>query len=95
MISLLQFSCMQDKTVVKPADYESFMTEGNIDGKMDQARNDILFWNHRLQRDTGNFIDLSSLSAVHYRMFRLTGDPLYLSKFAVNRSPPAIRAISL
>ena len=80
MISLLQFSCMQDKTVVKPADYESFMTEGNIDGKMDQARNDILFWNHRLQRDTGNFIDLSSLSAVHYRMFRLTGDPLYLSK---------------
>jgi tetratricopeptide (TPR) repeat protein len=77
-LPLLQFSCNEAGMITRRSDYERFLVEGSIREKVENTRNEISFWNHRLQRDTGNFIDQSWLAAVHYRLFRFTGDPLYL-----------------
>ncbi len=67
-------ACSYKKDLVQPDDYNAFLKNGPIQKKVQQTRQELGFWQQRLQRDSGNFVDMLEIASAHLRLFRLTGE---------------------
>lgn len=105
VFSLLLFTaCSDKKHIAFPNDYAIFLNETVIGKEVQRINEERLFWQQRLQKDTGNFVDMMKLASVHLRFFKLkgeisdlhTGDSLLKASAAKlnNNDPDMLFAIS-
>lgn len=61
--------------MASPIDYNAFMDKSIIDRRKNVLQDEIMFWQNRLNRDTGNFVDMLELSSQKMQRFKMAGDP--------------------
>lgn len=79
-ILLVLVSCMNKKDIANPADYSVFLKEGILDQQKKQVSEEINFWQQRLQKDTGSYVNMQQLASANLFSFKLTGDIAALKK---------------
>lgn len=67
-------ACTGKRDIVNPADYQSFLKPGVIQKEVNNLDKQLSFWNNRLQKDTGNYVDMMELASCNLRLFKLTGN---------------------
>lgn len=68
-------ACSNKKFISAPSDYNVFLTDdGRIERETGKVQVEIQFWQSRLAKDTGSFVDMLELASLHGRQFKLTGD---------------------
>lgn len=78
---LLVVGCQQRPDLVREEDYQpSLSQESNRMAELAALQKDIAFWDQRLQRDTGNFLDQWQLANQWTRLFQFTGETDHLQK---------------
>lgn len=92
-------SCSDRESIVKQADYSGYLREGILDKPVALAKEEIIFWEQRLQSDTGSYVAMLELGAARQQLFKLNGDPQQLviadslfsrSSARLNDTDPAI-----
>jgi hypothetical protein len=101
---LLLTACSDKKNIASSNDYTIFLNQDIIKKEEKRINEERSFWQQRLQRDTGNFVDMMKLASVHLRLFKLkgeindlhTGDSLLKASAAklCNNDPDILFAIS-
>lgn len=76
---VLLISCNDNDVITDAKDYNPFMREGIIDKEVMKIQREVLFWEQRLGKDTGNNINLLELANCHLRLFKSTGEVMSLS----------------
>lgn len=71
---LLLTTCSDKKNIASSNDYEIFFNSDIIKKEEKSIKEEHSFWQQRLQRDTGNFVDMMKLASVHLRLFKLKGE---------------------
>lgn len=79
-ILLVLVSCMNKKDIVNPADYTVFLREGILDQQKKRVSEEINFWQQRLQKDTGSYVNMLQLASANLFSFKLNGDIAALKK---------------
>src|SRR5688572_5980214 len=77
---LIATSCLNKHKIVNADDYAVFMKPEIIRQQVSNAREQIKFWEGRLQKDTGNFIDMLEMAACHLHIFKIEGNMAHLNK---------------
>ena len=77
-VSLL-FSCSQKK-IVNPPDYNFALTPGHIIKSVNRSNEEIAFWQNRLEKDTGSFVNMLELGYNYLGLFKLKGNVADLKK---------------
>ncbi len=72
--------CYKKKMLADPDDYSAFLKPGIIQAGVDKIEEQIPFWENRLQKDTGNFVDMLELASCHIQLFKLRGTVADLHK---------------
>ena len=67
-------SCTKQKRITAPADYNAFLKKGIIKQEAEKVNAELSFWQQRLQKDTGNFVDMLKMASRHLHLFRMTGN---------------------
>jgi tetratricopeptide (TPR) repeat protein len=67
-------ACHHKKTITSKQDYNAYLSEGRIAKEVGKVNTEISFWEQRLQKDTGNYVNMLKLTSNHLRLFRLTGN---------------------
>ena len=67
-------SCQHKKTITSKQDYNAYLSEGMIAKEAEKVNTEISFWEQRLQKDTGSYVNMLELASNHLRLFRLTGN---------------------
>lgn len=74
-LTILFFTaCTGKNNLTDPGDYNAFLKPGIIQNEAKKIREQIPFWEDRLQKDTGNFVDMLELASCHLRLFKLLGN---------------------
>jgi tetratricopeptide (TPR) repeat protein len=74
-LTILFFTaCTGKKKLADPDDYNAFLKPGIIQQEAEKIKEQIHFWQNRLQKDTGNFVDMLELASCHLRLFKLQGN---------------------
>ena len=74
-VILLTFaSCQNKKTITSKQDYNSYLLDGTVAKEAKKVNTEINFWQQRLQKDTGSYINMLELASNYLRLFRLTGN---------------------
>ncbi len=86
-------SCSERESIVKPADYTAYLKEGILDQPVALAREEVIFWEKRLQSDTGSYVAMLELGAARQQLFKLSGDPqeLVLADSLFSRSSARLK----
>lgn len=71
---LLLTACSDKKNIASSNDYIIFLNQDIIKKEEERINEERSFWQQRLQRDTGNFVDMMKLASVHLRLFKLKGE---------------------
>lgn len=66
--------CSEKSNIVCPGDYAAFFDSEAIKKQELSINQERSFWQIRLQRDTGNFVDMMKLASTHLRLFKLKGN---------------------
>lgn len=66
-------ACTGKKNITNRNDYVAFLKPGIILKQVNNLKSQLSFWNSRLQRDTGNYVDMMEMASCHLQLFRLTG----------------------
>src|SRR5262245_28545836 len=61
------------KTITDPKEYDVFLQPGIIRREINQEKAQMVFWEKRLQKDTGNVVDMQELASGHLKLFKLGG----------------------
>src|SRR5690242_13575212 len=78
-VSLLFFSCKQTKqSVVKENDFVQYLQPATIDEAKKNNAAEIDFWQQRLLKDSGSYVNKLELANNYLHRFKLTGDILNL-----------------
>lgn len=88
-IVLLQFtSCENKVTITSKKDYHAFMVDGMVAKEAEKINTEISFWQQRLQKDTGSYINMLELASNYLHLFRITGNinPLIYGDSLLKRS---------
>ena len=72
-VLIFLFSCKQ-QTVTSAKDYESYLNPKHLIEKIELQKNDLSFWQNRLQKDTGSYVDMLEIGYTHLGLFHLSGD---------------------
>ncbi len=67
-------SCSDKKNITLAKEYDSYLKEGVVATQLKTVETEIEFWNERLQKDTGNFVDMLELANNYLKIFRLSGN---------------------
>lgn len=80
-ISLLciLYSC-SDQQLARSQDYNSFLTPTHFNLSVEKTWTEITFWQSRLQKDTGSYVNLLQLGFNYLGLFKLKGDVAFLKK---------------
>lgn len=70
---LFLLACNRKKILADPDDYSVFLKPGIIRKGVEQIQEQMPFWENRLQKDTGNFVDMLELASCHLQLFKLRG----------------------
>lgn len=54
-------------------DYNVFLKPGIVQKEVEKILEQVPFWKSRLQKDTGNFVDMLELASCHLHLFKLRG----------------------
>ncbi len=79
-ILIVLVSCMNKRNIANPADYAVFLKEGILDQQKQQVSEEISFWQQRLQKDTGSYVNMLKLASAYLQSFKLSGDITTLKK---------------
>ena len=71
--------CSNDDMISDPQDYNKFLQEGVTEKKSAEIGKQIFFWQSRLQKDTGNYVDMLQLAVCYLKVFDLKGGVKYLN----------------
>jgi len=74
IILTLLISCTKKKEISNKQDYDVYLSDGKVAKEIAGVNTDINFWQQRLQKDTGNYVDMLELASNHLRLFRLSGN---------------------
>src|SRR5688572_5113341 len=77
LLVILVLSCSCSQTIADSKDYSAYM-EADASGIIQQANEELSFWQLRLDADTGNHVDMMKLATVHLRLFKLTAEVAHL-----------------
>ena len=66
--------CSEKNNIVCPTDYAAFFNSDAIKKQELNINEERSFWQTRLQKDTGNFVDMMKLVSTHLRLFKLKGN---------------------
>src|SRR5687768_4439479 len=66
-------ACTGKKNLTDPGDYTIFLKPGIVQKEVEKIQRQISFWENRLQKDTGNFVDMLELASCHLHVFKLQG----------------------
>ena len=70
---LIVTSCAHKKKIADPGDYNVFIKPGIFRQQVSNTREQLRFWEQRLQKDTGNFIDMLEMAWCHLHIFKMEG----------------------
>ncbi len=73
-VILILFSCNRAEKIVNEKDYSVFLQKGFIEKEKNKVVTELNFWDERLMRDTGNFLNMKELASKHIQLFKLTGN---------------------
>jgi tetratricopeptide (TPR) repeat protein len=73
-------SCDNKKKIANPGDYNFFMKPGVFREQVSNTREQLRFWEQRLQKDTGNFVDMLEMAWCHLHIFKIEGEVNNLKK---------------
>jgi hypothetical protein len=74
-LSFLFTSCADKKNIINPKDYNVFLLDDNkTEKQVEKINSEISFWQNRLAKDTGSFVDMLKLAATHSHRFKVTGN---------------------
>jgi len=76
---LIAASCVNKDKIADPGDYDVFMKPGIIRRQVSNTQKQLEFWEERLQRDTGNFIDMLEIARCRLHIFKMEGNMVHLS----------------
>lgn len=80
-VVLFFMSSCSEKQITDAGDYNVFLADTNrIQKELVKSCAELNFWQTRLQKDSGNFVDMMQLAARYNQHFRLTGDVNYIKK---------------
>lgn len=78
VILVLLVSCNKKETISHRQDYDVYLSDGKVAKEIVGVNTEINFWQNRLQKDTGSYVDMLELASNHLRLFRLTGNIIAL-----------------
>lgn len=67
-------ACTGKERITHPEDYNEFLKPAIIEREANQVQQQISFWEKRLQKDTGNFVNMMVLANCRLRLFKLRGE---------------------
>lgn len=73
LIVMAAVSCGR-KEIIHPQDYAAFLNPVHIQQAENKHREEIRFWQDRLSRDTGSYVNLLELGYAYTGLFHLNGD---------------------
>jgi tetratricopeptide (TPR) repeat protein len=76
---LFLFSC-KEKSIVNPNDYAAYLNPKHLKEKLDIQKADLSFWESRLQKDPGSYLNMLELGHTNIGLFHLNGDIAALRK---------------
>src|SRR5688572_29543404 len=93
VIIIFAASCISKERITHREDYNAFLKPGIIEREADQVQQQISFWEKRLQKDTGNFVNIKELANCRLRLFKLRGvvNELRLGDSLMKRSSAKLR----
>lgn len=74
IILTLLMSCTKKQTISHRQDYDVYLSDGKVAKEIAGVTSEINFWQNRLQKDTGSYVDMLELASNHLRIFRLSGN---------------------
>ncbi|HUR67249.1 MAG TPA: hypothetical protein VMZ03_12945 [Chitinophagaceae bacterium] len=73
-ILVLLISCTGKKDVVKSTDYNQYLQYGTLAVQVKKARVEKEFWQQRLHKEPGSYINMLEVAKYELSLFKLTGD---------------------
>jgi len=77
--TLLLSSCTSKKEISNEKDYHKYMQDGLIKKEAEKSVLEINFWENRLQKDTGSYVNMLELAINYLSLFKHTGKIAYLN----------------
>jgi predicted Zn-dependent protease len=75
LLSVFAFSCSQlPERIVNETDYVRYLQSEIINSGRKKNADEIKFWQQRLAKDTGSYVNMLELAANYLQRFRLTGE---------------------
>lgn len=90
-------SCSRNRTIADGTDFIEYLSPHAIQSKIYELKNEISFWENKLESDTGSFVYMQELARLHLQVFQFTGEIgflvkgdslLHLSSAKLNHSDP-------
>ncbi len=72
--------CGDKNKIADRRDYDVFMRPGLVPKQIDDTSEELKFWKRRLQKDTGNLVDMLEMARCHLQIFRSGGNVDHLLK---------------
>src|SRR5262245_51503630 len=90
---VLLCSCSRIKQVASARDYDRYLNEGLVASSVSKMTTELDFWQQRLQKDTGSFVNMLEMASCHLGLFKLTGEirELMLGDSLIKRSSAKLR----
>jgi len=67
-------SCKGKQAVTNSRDYAGYLRDGVLDEEIKKVHAEIDFWQLRLQKDTGSYVNMLELATNQFRLFRISGN---------------------
>ena len=72
---LVMLNACSNKKIINPQDYNAFLSDDKRTEKQEKKINtELSFWQNRLAKDTGSFVDMLQLASNHIKIFKTTGN---------------------
>lgn len=71
--AVLFFSCKQNR-VTDAKDYEAFINPVHLQNRIAIEKSDLTFWQDRLKKDTGSYVNMLQAAYAHLAIFHLSGE---------------------
>ena len=80
ILILTATSCHKQHQIANSDDYDVFLKSGVIQQQVSDAKEQLRFWEGRLRRDTGNYVDMMEMARCHLCIFKNEGNVTHLAK---------------
>jgi len=72
---LVMLNACSNKKIINPQDYNAILSDNKrTEKQIKKINTEIIFWQNRLAKDTGSFVDMLQLASNHIKIFKTTGN---------------------